>query len=124
MVRWPDRLLLCAGLGCFVVALFHLAAIAWPQLSEPSPPLRHGVFVGVNVFFGVAFVRRVRWLPWPLLVLTVQQIWSHGGDLLRARAEQPPRWDLQSLFMLAVGLPALWSVLALARRAKLAASVH
>lgn len=116
-MRWPDRLLLCAGLGCFAVALFHLGALFWPAISEPSPPLRHAVFLGVNVFFGIAFLRRARWLPFPLLILTAQQIWSHGGDLLRARAEHPPRWDLQSLFMLAA-LPALWAVILLARRAK------
>jgi len=121
-VRWPDRLLVCAGFGCFAVALFHAAAIVWPQISEPSPAPRHAVFVGINLLFGVAFVRRARWLPWPFLALTAQQLWSHGGDLLRARAADPPHWDVQSLAVLAT-LPVLWAVILLARGEATAAGV-
>jgi hypothetical protein len=113
--RWPDRLLVLIGFGCFAVALFHAAAIVWPGVSEPSPPWRHALFIGINAFFGAAFVRRVRWLPWALAPLTVQQIWSHGEGFLQARAAQPPRWDLQSLSML-VTLPVLWVVVVAARR--------
>lgn len=80
------------------------------------PPLTHVTFVVVNLFFAVAFVMRVKWVAWPFLVLTVQQVWSHGGDIVRGREEHPPVWDMQSLFALG-GIGLIWLLLWARRRA-------
>ena len=96
--KWAEALLVAAGVGAGVVSLFHAAAIVFPAISEPSPPWRHGLFIGVNLFFAWAFVKRVSWLPWPFGALCVQQAWSHGSAFMAARAVG--HTDVQSLAVL------------------------
>jgi hypothetical protein len=74
------------------------------------------LMVVVNVFFAVAFVMRVKWVAWPFLLLTAQQVWSHGGDIVRGREEHPPVSDVQSLFALG-GIALIWLLLWARRRA-------
>jgi len=69
--------------------------------------------VGVNAFFAWAFMSRARWLPIPFGVLCVQQVWSHGNDLLAARAVG--HTDFQSIAVL-VSLPCLAVLVAFGRR--------
>ncbi len=109
---WAQRALFVSGLGAVGVACFHGAAIIVPTISEPSPPWRHALFIGVNLFFGFAFLRRARWLPVPFAVLSAQQVYSHGTDLIEARAVG--HTDLQSLAVLAT-LPVLAVLVALGR---------
>lgn len=42
---------------------------------------RHWVFVGINVGLAALLVLRPRWAFFPALVLTFQQLWSHGQSL-------------------------------------------
>lgn len=107
---WINRLLVAVGLAFFGAMLFHALALFWPGISEPMPWSTHATFVAINLFFGVAFVRRVRWLAAPFALLTLQQLWSHGGELLRGREAHPPFWDPQSLFALG-GLGLIWLLL-------------
>ena len=110
-MSWINRLMVFVGLVFFGGgAVFHFIALFWPKVSEPMPPWMHATFVVVNLFFAVAFVLRVSWVQWPFLVLTVQQLWSHGGDILRGREAHPPTWDVQSLLALA-GLGLIWLLL-------------
>ncbi len=103
-----------AGLGTFGVALFHVASLVTPSISEPSPPWRHALFVGVNAFFGWAFLTRAAWLPVPFGILCGQQLYSHGSDLLAARAAG--RMDWQSVAVL-VTLPVVGVLVGLGRKA-------
>lgn len=96
-------------------AVFHLIAVFKPDISEPLPVWEHGLFVLINAFFAVAFVLRAPWVGWPFLALTLQQLWSHGGDFVRALQETPPRFDFQSFFALA-GLGLVWVVLFLRKK--------
>ena len=114
---WLNRLLVVIGIAFFGGALFHGLALLWPSLSEPMPPLEHAAFVVINLFFGFAFVLKVTWVQWPFLLLTLQQVWSHGGDLVRGLMEKPPRLDGQSLFAL-VGLALMWLVLLARKKAQ------
>lgn len=114
---WVNRLLVVIGLAFFGGAVFHGLALIWPSISEPMPPLTHATFVAVNLFFGFAFVLEASWVQWPFLLLTLQQLWSHGGDLVRALMEKPPRVDGQSVFAL-VGLALMWLVLFARRKAR------
>lgn len=108
---WINRLMVFVGVVFFGGgAAFHGAALIWPSLSEPMPPLTHAAFVVINLFFAVAFVLKVSWVQWPFLLLTAQQLWSHGGDLVRALLEKPPRLDGQSLFAL-FGIGLIWLLL-------------
>lgn len=108
---WIERGLVAVGAVLVCAGLFHGLALLWPGVSEPMAPATHAAFVAINLCFGVLFARRVSWLAWPFLALTLHQVWSHGGDLLRAHQEQPPRWDGQSLFTLG-GLLVIWALLA------------
>lgn len=99
-MTWTGPALSAVSLGCFGVALFHLVCIVRPELGEPSPAWRHGLFVGVNLLLAAGFLKRPRWFSWPLVALTLQQLISHGTDLLEAQRRTPPRLDVQSLAVL------------------------
>lgn len=109
---WLNRLVRAVGVVFLCAGVFHGLALIWPNISEPMPWTTHAAFVLINLFMAVVFFLRVRWLPWPLAVLSVQQVWSHGGDFIRAL----PRIDVQSLFAL-LGLAAIWWIVIAWRRA-------
>jgi hypothetical protein len=65
-------------------AIHHVLAIASPSASDTSSSTRHFVFVLINLFFGVAFAMRARWVIFPAVLLALQQTYSHGGAFLEA----------------------------------------
>ena len=69
-----------------ITAGFHVAALVSPGLAPDSPPLRHAVFVLVNLFVAVGLLWRPPGFAFPLLfsLLTLQQIESHGLALVSA----------------------------------------
>lgn len=81
------RRILAAVFGC--AALFHAAAIVFPSLATGSTPARHAAFIVINgglaAGFGLHASRRVAIAFASLFaLLTVQQLWSHGGDAIHA----------------------------------------
>jgi hypothetical protein len=57
-----------------VTACFHVV-----QAIQGNPSVvRHWVFVGINLVLAALLVWKHRWAFVPTLVLTVQQLWSHG----------------------------------------------
>ena len=60
-------------------ALFHLWHACAPQPGDPSGPVRHMVFVGINLAMAVALRRQPAWLPIPFGFLVLQQVGSHGA---------------------------------------------
>jgi hypothetical protein len=66
-------------------AVHHMLAIISPSASDTSSATRHFVFALINLFFGVAFAMRVRWVIFPALFLALQQTYSHGSAFLEAR---------------------------------------
>ncbi len=62
------------------VAVLHVV-----QAVTPGPsPVRHAIFVVVNGAMAALLVWRHRWAFWPALVLTAQQMYSHGLELARS----------------------------------------
>ncbi len=103
---WFKVLFGVVGFTFFCAGVFHFVAIFFPHISEPLPAWEHALFVLINLTMAGLWALRVKWLPWPFLGLTIQQLWQHGGDLIRAL----PRIDLQSLFAL-LGLIPMWLLL-------------
>jgi hypothetical protein len=62
-------------------AIFHAVHIFY---HDATSPVRHGVFVFINLF--IFFLFHVKWsyLKWVMLALTLQQLYSHGGAFIRA----------------------------------------
>jgi hypothetical protein len=64
--------------------LYHLAGALAPALAPRLPPWRHGLFAVIDLVAAVGL-----WRPFPgftplFALLTAQQFWSHGGDLVLA----------------------------------------
>lgn len=82
------------------IAAALMAAIAVRHVVQAIAPgdhaLRHVLFVIVNAALAALLVWRHRWAFWPALVLTAQQMWSHGLDLARSFNGTEPL-DLPSL---------------------------
>lgn len=87
---WASRAVAALFFGA---ALFHVAALGIPTVSDPSPPWRHAAFIAINGVFGTAFWRRPRWLFLAYLVLAVQQAHGHGTALLAALDEGRVDWQ-------------------------------
>ena len=92
-----QRLLILSRLlaGVFAAAaLFHVVAVVHP-IGNSASPVRHAVFVAINGFFAVAFVRPRPWLVWPVAAFVLHQGYGHGVDAWTAW--QAGRLDVQSL---------------------------
>ncbi|MEO7111781.1 MAG: hypothetical protein ABI183_15170 [Polyangiaceae bacterium] len=66
-------------------AIHHVMAVVSPDASDTSSATRHVVFVGINLFFCAAFGLRANWTIFPVTLLALQQIYSHGSAFLEAR---------------------------------------
>lgn len=69
------------------VAAYHFAAIVWPALAPGDSAARHGVFVAVDAGLALGFAWPPRWLAIPVGFLCAQQLFSHGGDVVRTWQE-------------------------------------
>lgn len=80
-----------------VVSAVLLAAIAALHVHQAiagnGSALRHWLFVALNLGLGALLVWRHRWAFWPALVLTIQQLGSHGLELARSfNGDAPLDW--------------------------------
>ena len=76
---------------------------------------RHEIFVGLDLALAVLLVVRPRWALAPTAMLTAQQIWSHGSNLLDS-TQGPGPFDAVSALVV-VFFPALLALLVVERRA-------
>jgi hypothetical protein len=94
----------------FVLAgLVHLWRVLVPHAADPSGPLRHAVFVGINLGAAACLWVRPPWFTYAFGVLVLQQLYSHGGSAWRAWNEQH-QIDAVS-WVIVVLLPLTWAVL-------------
>jgi hypothetical protein len=82
--RVLGRARLALAFAFALAAAYHLAAVIWPALGPSDSAARHAVFVGVDAGLAVGFARPPRWLALPVALLCAQQLFSHGGDVVRA----------------------------------------
>ena len=92
-----------------VAAVFHAWRIVSPDPLDPSPPLRHALFVGINLFVAARLWSRPSQLKLAFGVLVVQQLGSHGGAAWRAWVEHGVV-DVVSLIIVIL-LPVTWILL-------------
>jgi len=101
-----------AGIVLFLLpALFHLAALWWPNLNPRESADEHGIFVIINLAFAMGFLIpgiAVEMLMACLALLTMQQFFVHGQRFIEAFHEG---WfDFQSVSVF-IGLLMAWAVL-------------
>lgn len=63
-------------------AVYHCVGAFTP--IDDAPPLRHALFAAINAVCACGVVRRPRWFVVAFVVLTGQQLWSHGGRFIAA----------------------------------------
>ncbi len=83
---------------CVLTGALHFCAALGVTSSGGSSALRHMVFAAINVALATLFAKNVRWVLYPLVPLSLQQLVSHGGDL--ARAAEQHSFDWQSVLVL------------------------
>ena len=71
---------------CFITAIYHLVGIFY-KLND-APPLRHLLFVGINLFCAYGILKRPWYFVYLFAVLLVQQYYSHGGSIISMWAEK------------------------------------
>ncbi|GHM98544.1 hypothetical protein WSM22_00340 [Cytophagales bacterium WSM2-2] len=69
-----------------VVAIYHVVGIFYPV--NDSPPWRHGVFIVVSLFCSYGFIKRPKYFLYFFAVLSVQQFYSHGSDIISTWQEK------------------------------------
>ena len=99
-----------------LAALMAIAAVNHGRLAAAGGPdvTRHEVFVGLNLALAWLLAARPRWALLPAALLSIQQLYSHGADLLRSIHEPGP-FDWASVGVL-VFFPALLTLLVCERR--------
>lgn len=97
-------------------ALLALTALNHARLAAAGAGsvARHELFVGLNLALAALLLLRPRWALLPTVVLSAQQLFSHGSDLL-ASLRGPGPFDWASLGVL-VFFPALVTLLVVERR--------
>lgn len=70
-----------ARIGSAVILAVSAVRHAFLVVKGDGDVLRHALFIVVNLALAGLLVWRPRWSFWPALVLTVQQMASHGLDL-------------------------------------------
>jgi hypothetical protein len=80
--------------GCIALAaVYHLVGLFMPAISPHTPAWRHALFVGINLVAAWLMLRRPSWFCFAFAVLTLQQLYGHGGKLLRTwRGEGHVEW--------------------------------
>lgn len=93
---------------CFLLAaLYHLALLLQANSRDQDSPIRHAVFIGLNVAVAIGFYRRPRFFFWAFVPLGLQQLHGHGRALVTAFAREH-RMDWRSVVVLAIVLLAGW----------------
>lgn len=113
--KWmPSALFGRARLG--FAALLGVTALNHARLAATGAGnvARHEVFVGLNLALAWLLVARPRWALLAAALLSVQQLYSHGSDLL-ASIHEPGPFDWASVGVL-VFFPALLTLLVVERR--------
>jgi hypothetical protein len=82
-VRWALR---GAGIALVLVAVMHVVKAA----TGDGDVVRHLVFVVLDGGLGVLVVVRPRWALVPAVILFVQQLGTHGRDLVRGMRGEAP----------------------------------
>jgi hypothetical protein len=101
--------LTCAGLLA-ITAVNHARLAA----HGAGNVMRHELFVGLNLALAALLVTRPRWALVPTALLSMQQVSSHGSDLLASmRGPGPLDWASAGVL---VFFPALLTLLVVERR--------
>jgi hypothetical protein len=110
----PTRIARIARNVC--AALLAVTAVNHARLAAQGAGnvTRHEVFVGLNLALAALLVARPRWALVPTALLSLQQLWSHGSDLL-VSIRGPGPFDWASVGVL-VFFPALLTLLVVERR--------
>jgi hypothetical protein len=109
----PSHLRLARLASC---ALLAVAALSHARLAAlgGAHVLRHELFVGLDLALVALLVLRPRWALIPTALLSLQQLWSHGSDLVDSlRGQGPVDW---ASALVLVFFPALLTLLVVERR--------
>ena len=69
----------------FVIAgLHHLYEYFVPELRPNYPPMRHIVFLGINLIFAYLMLNRTKYFVPLLLLISIQQLVGHGGNIIQS----------------------------------------
>src|SRR4051794_1570431 len=82
-------------------AVQHLARA--PGAAADGSAGRHLVFVAINALVAVGLLRRPPFFTWAFMALAIQQLMSHGGDVVRTWTKER-RVDWISVAVLVVVL--------------------
>ena len=93
------------AIGFLLTAGLHVLRGLDHDPGDTSSPARHAVFGFVNLCAAVGLYLRPRWIVYPLSLLVVQQLGSHGSLVAQAlRAGRAPGWED---LVVTLALPAL-----------------
>ena len=92
---------MCVGVALAAACAVHVARIV--AFPDEDPRWRHALFAAIDLLAAVGFLKRTRSRAFAFSfgVLTVQQLFSHGGAALRAWQVEG-RVDVTSLAVLVV----------------------
>lgn len=106
------RLARFVGVAAITVAAANHGRLAAGGIGEVA---RHELFAGLDLALAVLLAVKPRWALAPTAVMSAQQIWSHGSDLVDSIQGSGP-FDVVSALVV-VFFPAVLALLVIERRA-------
>lgn len=100
------------GVAAITVAAANHGRLAAGGVGDVA---RHELFAGLDLALAVLLAVKPRWALAPTAVMSAQQMWSHGSDLIDSMRGPGPIDVVSAL--VAVFFPALLALLAIERRA-------
>jgi len=74
--------------GLFLLAALHHAYEVFDSSLRPDYPIeRHVVFVLINLVLAFFMIKRTRYLVPVLLLIAIQQVYSHGDSMLKSYSQ-------------------------------------
>lgn len=70
--------------------IYHIIGAIKP--FDATPAWRHILFIGINIICIYGLVKRPVWFTWFWLLLTLQQLYSHGSHFFRLLGEDKFTW--------------------------------
>ena len=80
---WRSRFFQAVAIGAAGAATYHALAAAGVIAGDGSTAARLTMFTVIDSVGARLILQRPRWLVWPVLALTVQQVTTHGARVVR-----------------------------------------
>jgi hypothetical protein len=92
-----NKIFMLAAILAGLVAVYHLY---YAVITQEAVRARHIVFIFINLLLILLFLKRHSWFIIPFVILTIQQLYSHGRRFVRYLLKNDIDWISASVIII------------------------